>query len=159
MNSTLFHKRFSLKTSYLATMRILIYTLLAVLTVSCASRTNVNTSKMVDGRSKSNMVERKAKPTATNLTDYLRRISGVTVSGEGANARVQVRGPVSFQQSSNRPLFIVNGSQLGTDYSTVFNNIDVREIQSVRVLKGADETAVYGMQGSAGVILIRLRDR
>lgn len=91
-----------------------------------------------------------------DLTSYLRRIPGISVQGDGENARVKVRGTSSFGTSSD-PLFVINGSVLGTSYSTLLSTIDPSDIARVRVLKDASETARYGLQGGNGVIEFKLK--
>lgn len=85
------------------------------------------------------------------LSDYLVRISGVTVSGSGASTQVRIRGTSSFQ-GGNEPLYVLDGRLMGQSYSSV-SFIDRREIYSVRVLKGPDASS-YGVRGANGVIEI-----
>lgn len=77
--------------------------------------------------------------------------SGVTVmptSGSpGAGTQIRIRG-VNSNGNSN-PLFIVDGMKTGD-----INNIDPGDIQSVEVLKDAASAAIYGTEGSNGVVLI-----
>ncbi len=77
--------------------------------------------------------------------------SGVTVlptSGSpGAGTQIRIRG-VNSNGNSN-PLFIVDGMKTGD-----INNIDPGDIKSVEVLKDAASAAIYGTEGSNGVILI-----
>lgn len=87
------------------------------------------------------------------LETYLRKTPGVNVMGSGENARVQVRGVNSFNQNS-QPLFIVNGSQIGQNYSVAANMLRGMTIKSVRVLKDSDAT-LYGARGAGGVIIIK----
>ncbi|MEM6772838.1 MAG: TonB-dependent receptor plug domain-containing protein [Bacteroidota bacterium] len=94
--------------------------------------------------------------TGIDLASYLRRLPGVTVRGSGSNASVRVRTQSSFGAVSD-PLFVVNGTILGTSFSQLFTAIDVNEIKSVRVLKSASETASYGLQGGNGVLEFKLK--
>ncbi|RLD85376.1 MAG: TonB-dependent receptor, partial [Bacteroidetes bacterium] len=77
--------------------------------------------------------------------------SGVTVlptSGSpGAGTQIRIRG-VNSNGNSN-PLFIVDGMKTGD-----INNIDPGDIKSVEILKDAASSAIYGTEGSNGVILI-----
>lgn len=90
---------------------------------------------------------------AVDLAGYLRRVPGVRVVGSGSNVRVYVRNPDSITQG-NEPLFVIDGRPVGTGYEHVASLIEVNDIASVRVLKDASETAVYGIQGANGVIEI-----
>lgn len=86
------------------------------------------------------------------LSEYLKRVPGVNVTGNGDNAQVLVRGINSL--SMNEPLFVLNGSPLGLGYKTVSNIVDVNDIRNVSVLKDGASTSMYGTRGSGGVILI-----
>jgi TonB-dependent SusC/RagA subfamily outer membrane receptor len=88
-----------------------------------------------------------------SLVDHLRHVSGVQISGEGVNARILIRG-ISSLNSSNEPLFVLNGQALAGGLSAAIQNVPVTEIKSIRVLKNADETGFYGVRGANGVIEI-----
>jgi len=87
-----------------------------------------------------------------SLDERLGRVSGVTVTGTGANARVRIRGGNNSFGGSAEPLFVLNGQQL-SGYQDAFANVDPKRIKSIKVLKGAD-AASYGARGGAGVVLI-----
>lgn len=134
--------------------------LLAILLLTACSSSR--TGSAVDLRDADAKKETNATDVDTNsgvdLTSYLRRIPGVIVRGSGANAQVQVRGNSSFGAVSS-PLFVVDGTIIGTDYSTLLSTVDPSDIARVRVLKDASETAAYGIQGGNGVLEFKLRKR
>lgn len=66
--------------------------------------------------------------------------------GEGLDIRI--RGMSSIQ-SGNNPLFVIDGVQT---YSSEGLNTD--DIADIQILKDATATAIYGVNGSAGVVLI-----
>lgn len=66
-------------------------------------------------------------------------------------AQLRIRGIGTFSGDSN-PLVIVDGIQ--TDN---YNNLDPNEIESVTILKDASATAVYGVRGANGVLIITTR--
>ena len=70
--------------------------------------------------------------------------------GEDAST-LRIRGVGTFASGdgSQDPLVMVDGIE--TDN---FNNIDPNEIESLSILKDASSTAVYGVRGANGVILI-----
>ncbi len=70
---------------------------------------------------------------------------------KGRNGMLIVRATQSLTQQGP-PLYIVNGSPTGNA-----NSIQLSEIESVEVLKDGSATAIYGTQGSNGVILINLK--
>lgn len=80
------------------------------------------------------------------------RASGVNViqSGSpGAKPTVLIRGIPSF--SGTDPIVIIDGvPQTLTD----FNSINAADIESVNVLKDAATTAIYGVKGGNGVIVV-----
>ena len=64
---------------------------------------------------------------------------------------LRIRGVGTFAsgEGSQEPLVMVDGIE-----TTNFNNIDPNEIESLSILKDASSTAVYGVRGANGVILI-----
>ena len=96
------------------------------------------------------------KPSNLNLTDMIQRLPGVRVQGSGAYASFVVSGTSSSFMSSPDPLFVVDGSAIGTDYSTVYYSINPNDVKSLSVLKGSD-ASIYGSRGANGVILIRTK--
>lgn len=80
------------------------------------------------------------------------RASGVTVispGSPGSKPTVLVRGIPSF--SGTDPVVIIDGvPQSLTD----FNSINAADIESINVLKDAATTAIYGVKGGNGVILV-----
>lgn len=140
-------------------MRQFILLVFALLLCGCVSTTNRSTASPTVQDPNKNTVTQADTGHPTDLTQYLMRVSGVTVVGSGSNAQVRVRGPVSFQGGAQNPLYVINGSQFGSDYTAVFNAVNPEEIKRVRILKGADETAIYGTRGAAGVIEITLREQ
>lgn len=62
---------------------------------------------------------------------------------------LSIRGVASM--GNNTPLYIVDGVERS------FSNIDPNEIESISVLKDASATAVYGVRGANGVIIINTK--
>ena len=64
---------------------------------------------------------------------------------------IRIRGVGTFADSGNEqdPLVMVDGIE-----SDNYNNIDPNEIENVTILKDASATAVYGVRGANGVILV-----
>lgn len=85
-----------------------------------------------------------------NPEDQLQgQASGVQVISSGVPggyAQVNIRGITSF--GNNNPLYIIDGVQ--GDIS----NLNSTDIESVQVLKDAGSAAIYGVQGSNGVVII-----
>lgn len=78
-------------------------------------------------------------------------VVGVQRSGEPGydNAEIYIRGISTFTSSS--PLILVDGVERS------FGNIDPEDIASFSILKDASATAVYGVRGANGVILIQTK--
>jgi TonB-linked SusC/RagA family outer membrane protein len=75
--------------------------------------------------------------------------AGVTVINNGqpgGGSSVRVRGITSTGNSS--PLYIIDGLQGN------FNDVNANDIESIQVLKDAGSAAIYGVQGSNGVVVI-----
>lgn len=90
------------------------------------------------------------------LADHLRSVAGVTVSGDGVNARVRIRGGVNSFSANVEPLFIVDGISF-QDFGSVFSAVNVADIKSITVLKDESQTSLYGTRGMNGVIVIKTR--
>ncbi|MEO1258537.1 MAG: SusC/RagA family TonB-linked outer membrane protein [Bacteroidota bacterium] len=83
----------------------------------------------------------------------------------GASSRIILRGQTSFN-GNNEALIVVDGIRLNNDENTterelqgVANSnraidINPNDIESISVLKGAAATALYGIEGARGVVLI-----
>ncbi len=80
------------------------------------------------------------------------RAAGVTVAranGQpGSNIKVRIRG-VNSIEGDNSPLIVVDGVQ-GVDLGSLNPN----DIATMDILKDASATAIYGVRGSNGVIII-----
>ncbi len=111
-----------------------------------------------------NVEELQERPVASLNQAIQGRIPGVQVninSGRpGGKSNVRVRGFSSIN-SSNNPLYVVDGVQLPvtnqTQRSNAIDYINPNDIVSVEVLKDASSTAIYGARGANGVILITTR--
>ncbi|MDQ1296087.1 MAG: hypothetical protein QG611_65, partial [Bacteroidota bacterium] len=89
-----------------------------------------------------------------NLSNALAgRVSGVvTMVGSGRpggdDAEIYIRGVSTLNSENSRPLILVDGVE--RDYT----QLDPEDIESFSVLKDASATAVYGVRGANGVLLI-----
>jgi TonB-linked SusC/RagA family outer membrane protein len=93
---------------------------------------------------------------SATLAGRISGLVGVQRSGlPGQNgADLWIRGIATFNQSGNSasPLIVVDGVQ-GRD----INSLDPEDISSFTILKDASATAVYGVAGANGVILINTK--
>jgi TonB-linked SusC/RagA family outer membrane protein len=91
---------------------------------------------------------------ASNLTNALAgRLPGLTANqfagGEPGNDKSQIliRGSGTYG-GSTAPIVIVDGIERD------FSNLDANEVESFTILKDASATAVYGIRGANGVIIV-----
>jgi TonB-dependent SusC/RagA subfamily outer membrane receptor len=81
--------------------------------------------------------------------------SGVTVGGDntpGATAMVRIRGFGSI--NSNSPLYVVDDVPVSANN---INAINPNDIESINILKDASATAIYGVRGGNGVVVIKTK--
>ena len=69
---------------------------------------------------------------------------------------VRIRGTSSIN-SSTAPLYIVDGMPITPGPSGALVGINPYDIQSIKVLKDAADTAMYGLRGANGVIVIKTK--
>lgn len=116
---------------------------------------------------------------AGNVTELLRgQIAGVRVSSIDNNpvggVNVQIRG-INSLRTDNQPLWIIDGVYLSTDlrenldafwqygeqsYTAPLNPLaflNAKEIESIEVLKDAAATAIYGVRGANGVVIVNTK--
>ncbi len=88
-----------------------------------------------------------------SLAGRIAGVVGVQRSGEPgrSTADIFIRGIATFGGNSSSPLILVDGVERSID------NIDPEDIESFTVLKDASGTAVYGVRGANGVILVRTK--
>lgn len=107
-----------------------------------------------------------------NLVNALQgKIAGVAINstggapGQGSN--IQIRGINSIDPSrDNQPLFVIDGVLIDNSTSTFGSGAELRamsnraadinpaDIEKINVLKGGAATALYGLRGANGVIVI-----
>jgi TonB-dependent SusC/RagA subfamily outer membrane receptor len=91
---------------------------------------------------------------AVRIEDLLRRVPGVDVT-RGANGRVtvRIRGPHTLM-GSGEPLLVLDGVAVQYDTGALLRDIHPNDIARIEVLKDAASTAIFGMRGGSGVIMI-----
>ena len=91
-----------------------------------------------------------------SLADALRLQGGLQVVGSGSNAQVYIRGISTFKLNT-QPLYIIDGTRLGNDYSIANASVNVKNIESIRVIKSKSDLTTYGEEGTNGVIIINTK--
>jgi TonB-linked SusC/RagA family outer membrane protein len=82
------------------------------------------------------------------------RAAGVQVTANdgapGGNTTILIRGVGSLASGGNNPLYVVDGYPLDGG----INNFNTNDIATIDVLKDASATAIYGIRGANGVVII-----
>lgn len=95
------------------------------------------------------------------------KIAGVQVVGSsgasmGGTQKIKIRG-VNSINGTDQPLIVIDGTPIsnanfggsfGADYGNLAQDINPEDIESVNVLKGPAASALYGLRGQYGVIMI-----
>lgn len=95
------------------------------------------------------------------------KIAGVRVTGSsgasmGGTQTIKIRG-INSLDGEGQPLIVVDGTPIsngnfsgftGTDYGNLAQDINSNDIKSVNVLKGPAASALYGIRGQYGVVMI-----
>jgi TonB-linked SusC/RagA family outer membrane protein len=95
------------------------------------------------------------------------KVSGVQVVGSsgasmGGTQKIKIRG-VNSISGGDGPLIVVDGTPIsnanfagstGRDYGNLAQDINPEDIESINVLKGPAASALYGIRGQYGVIMI-----
>lgn len=97
-------------------------------------------------------------PQAATLEQMLAgRVAGVIVTrARGGGITVRIGGPNSFSMKED-PLFVVDGVPIEAGPSGTLSWLNPHDIESIAVLKYGADTAIYGVRGSNGVIVIKTK--
>lgn len=86
-----------------------------------------------------------------------RKVPGLVVRRtRNGGIALQLRGATTFDGGDTSPLYVLNDIPVEPGPDGSVPGLDPRDIESIRVLRGPD-TALYGIRGQNGVILIRTR--
>lgn len=121
----------------------------------------------------------KAGVTSNPLTSLYGKAAGVgiqaTASGPMGGMKINIRGAQGLESTSGtRPLFVVDGVPIydtessmasrdynplnSFDFGSAVNDINVEDIESMEILKGAKASVLYGSAGANGVVLITTKN-
>ncbi len=91
-------------------------------------------------------------------TDSLHNKDGVALNGKTFRTRSQ-----STLNNNSNPLIVLDGVPLETPteaaYKAQIEAIDAGMIEKIDVLKGESATAIYGIRGANGVIIITSKNK
>jgi TonB-dependent SusC/RagA subfamily outer membrane receptor len=95
---------------------------------------------------------------ATSLAQMLAgKIAGVIVTeAPGGGIRVRMSAPTSFY-SGGDPLFVVDGVPIEGGPNGTLSWLSPRDVESIQALKDPSQTAIYGVRGANGVIVIKTK--
>ena len=110
----------------------------------------------------------------SNLLNALQgKVAGVTISsaggGPGQGASILIRGVNSLNpDKDNQPLFVVDGMPIdnstfttgttggrGVQMPNRVSDINPEDIESINILRGGAATALYGLRGANGVVVLQ----
>ncbi len=138
--------------------RLLLAALLAGAAACGGSSRKSDTQQAAPARANDVSSDDLARTPTQSPEELLRgRVSGVTVTptADGGIA-VRIRGGSSIY-GNNDPLYIVDGTPFEPGPNGALSGIPVSEIESIKVLKDATDTAMYGVRGANGVIVIKTK--
>ncbi|PWJ60234.1 TonB-linked SusC/RagA family outer membrane protein [Dyadobacter jejuensis] len=108
----------------------------------------------------------------TNIVNALQgKVAGVTITSTGGapgqGAQILIRGINSIDVNrDNQPLFVIDGILMDNSTSTVGQSAELRgmsnraadinpeDVETINILKGGAATALYGLRGANGVVVI-----
>ncbi len=94
------------------------------------------------------------KPVSSIESALQGQVAGVSVVNTGSPGTaptVRIRGIGSLNFSAD-PLYVIDGVPVGN-----LNNFDIKDIESVSILKDAASAAIYGSRAANGVVLIKTK--
>ncbi|OIP82848.1 MAG: SusC/RagA family TonB-linked outer membrane protein [Porphyromonadaceae bacterium CG2_30_38_12] len=124
-----------------------------VVVVGYGTQKKVSVTGAIATIGKAQLLQTPSANISNALTGRMPGLLSVQRSGQpGADqSTLRIRGVGTFSGSQD-PLIMVDGIE--TDN---YNNIDPNEIENVSILKDASATAVYGVRGANGVLIITTR--
>lgn len=117
-------------------MKSFILTVIAILslfTIGCNSLKSTDSTTTPTQHKASNPNTIENPDMAVDLVDHLKKVPGLSVTGQGSSARVSIRGAASFN-SDVEPLFVINGTSINGGLSAASSMVSVADIKTVRVL-------------------------
>ena len=130
--------------------------ILSALYMQCSNSTYVAPSPLAIGTTEAINQVSVENPTM-QLYDYLKRVPGLQVTGTYNNPIIRIRNPISIE-GFIEPLYVIDRIPIGNTYSDAAAAVDVNDISKITVLKDVSSSAMYGLRGANGVIIITTKD-
>ncbi|QHW00368.1 SusC/RagA family TonB-linked outer membrane protein [Spirosoma endbachense] len=121
-----------------------------VVVVGFGTQKKINATGAISTIGTKELIQSPVANISNSLVGRLPGLFATQSGGEPGNdgSKIRIRGVGTFSGSTD-PLTLVDGIQVDN-----YNNIDPNEIESVTILKDASSTAVYGIRGANGVLII-----
>ena len=121
-----------------------------VVVVGFGTQKKINATGAISSMGTKELVQSPVANISNSLVGRLPGLFATQSGGEPGNdgSKIRIRGVGTFSGNTD-PLTLVDGIQVDN-----YNNIDPNEIESVTILKDASSTAVYGIRGANGVLII-----
>jgi TonB-linked SusC/RagA family outer membrane protein len=141
------------KTSFAVTLEELTFGLDEVIAVGYGSQKKETLTGSVSSIRTEALLRSPNSSIANTLAGQITGLSSIQSSGQPGkeDPTIYIRGMGSLSGGASRPLILVDGVERG------FFQMDPNEIESVTVLKDASATAVFGVRGANGVVLVKTR--
>ena len=121
-----------------------------VVVVAFATQKKATVTGAISSISTKELIQSPVANISNSLVGRMAGLFAVQGSGEPGNdaSTLRIRGVGTFSGAAD-PLIMVDGIEVSN-----YNNIDPNEIENISILKDASATAVYGVRGANGVLLI-----
>ncbi len=121
-----------------------------VVIVGFGTQKKINATGAISTMTTKELIQSPVANISNSLVGRLTGLFATQSGGEPGNdaSKIRIRGVGTFSGNTD-PLTLVDGIEVSN-----YNNIDPNEIESVTILKDASSTAVYGIRGANGVLII-----
>ena len=126
----------------------------AAIVVALAFTTACTSYHLPTMSDKNLLVQQQQKNYYSDLTQILRSVPWVRVSGSLSSATILVTRNVQFS-TAGPPLFVVNGIETGTIYEAVYYMVQAKDVKNISVMSDVDALSTYGSRGKNGAIIIQ----
>ena len=124
-----------------------------VVVIAYGTQSKLSVTSALSTMDNKDLVKSPVASITNSIAGSIPGVTAVQTSGQPGNddATLYIRGSGSLDNSLAKPLVLVDGIE------REFSQIDANEIESISVLKDASATAVFGVRGANGVILVTTR--
>lgn len=133
---------------------------LALVAAGCASGGGARTSNPASDSTRTGQAvtarDMRQTPTGSVEKALEGRFPGVTVLRTESGLAIRMRGAASVH-GPNAPLYVIDGVPVEPGPNGDLTGLNPADIESIRVLKDAASTTMYGVRGGNGVIVIKTK--